>query len=56
MDPRNFHLHKVETEDGSGRLYFSVRWQHHFIWGATAVLVRNLYRYLAAAKMQLSKV
>ncbi|MCQ9616782.1 CoA pyrophosphatase [Paenalcaligenes niemegkensis] len=53
MNPRNFHLHKVSLAGGNSRLYFSVRWQDHFIWGATAVIVRNLYRYLAAAQQQI---
>jgi len=53
MDPNYFCLHQVQTPQGPGRMYFSVRWQKHFIWGATAALVRNLYRYLAAAQQQL---
>lgn len=53
MNPQYFSLHRVRAKEGTGRFYFSVRWKQHFIWGATAVLVRNLYRFLAAAQKQL---
>lgn len=53
LNPKHHHLHEVATEHGAHR-YFSITWHEHFIWGATAVLVRNLYHFLAAAEQQLS--
>ncbi len=50
MDPRLHCLHEVEMPDGSSRQYFSMSWESHFIWGATAALIRNFYHYLAAAQ------
>jgi hypothetical protein len=49
MDPRLHRLHQVCTPGGVSRHYFSITWQSHFIWGATAALIRNLYHQLAAA-------
>lgn len=49
MDPSQYHLHRLQTEWGHGRCYFSVKWQSYFIWGATAILVRNFYHFLAAS-------
>ncbi|CAM5779016.1 CoA pyrophosphatase [Castellaniella caeni] len=49
MDPARHQLHQLQTAWGHGRCYFSMPWQSHFIWGATAILVRNFYRFLAAA-------
>ncbi|MBC7203360.1 MAG: CoA pyrophosphatase [Pusillimonas sp.] len=53
MDPRKHQLHQADLPDGRQRLYFSMPWNHYFIWGATAALVRNFYHYLAAAHKQL---
>jgi 8-oxo-dGTP pyrophosphatase MutT (NUDIX family) len=49
MDPAQHHLHQLQTAWGHGRCYFSVRWQSYFIWGATAILIRNFYHFLAAS-------
>lgn len=49
MDPANHQLHQVIFADGSHREYFSIPWGPYFIWGATAVLMRNVYHHLAAA-------
>jgi 8-oxo-dGTP pyrophosphatase MutT (NUDIX family) len=49
MDPTQHRLHQLQTAWGHGRCYFSVRWQSYFIWGATAILIRNLYYFLAAS-------
>jgi 8-oxo-dGTP pyrophosphatase MutT (NUDIX family) len=49
MDPANHRLHQANLPDGRQRLYFSMPWGPYFIWGATAALVRNFYRYLSAA-------
>ncbi|OWT65782.1 CoA pyrophosphatase [Candidimonas nitroreducens] len=50
MNPGAHRLHKAQLPDGNYRYYFSITWQGHFIWGATAALIRNLYHYLAAAQ------
>lgn len=50
MDPGVHRLHKAQLPDGNYRYYFSITWEGHFIWGATAALIRNLYHYLAAAE------
>jgi 8-oxo-dGTP pyrophosphatase MutT (NUDIX family) len=49
MDPTQHRLHQLQTAWGHGRCYFSVRWQSYFIWGATAILLRNFYYFLAAS-------
>jgi 8-oxo-dGTP pyrophosphatase MutT (NUDIX family) len=56
MDPANHRRHAIEF-DGARREYFSMPWQatgdedaprEYFIWGATAAMLRNLYRFLIA--------
>jgi 8-oxo-dGTP pyrophosphatase MutT (NUDIX family) len=56
MNPANHQRHAVEI-DGATREFFSIPWQgvdangmprRYFIWGATAAMLRNLYRFLAA--------
>jgi 8-oxo-dGTP pyrophosphatase MutT (NUDIX family) len=56
MTPANHRWHEVEF-DGIVRRFMSMPWQgpgsdghsrHFFIWGATAAMLRNLYRMLAA--------
>lgn len=49
MDPTMHVVHQLQSPAGHERYYFSIRWQSYFIWGATAVLIRNLYHYLAAS-------
>ncbi len=55
MDPANHQRHGF-TFEGSQRQFLSMPWQGHaadgtpreyFIWGATAAMLRNLYRFLA---------
>lgn len=53
LDPRGHCLHQATMPDGRQRCYFSISWQSYFIWGATAVLIRNFYHYLAAAELLL---
>ena len=53
MDPRCHRLHQAQLPDGGHRLFFSMSWNSYFIWGATAALIRNFYRYLAAAQATL---
>ena len=57
MNPANHHHHQVEF-DGATRHFMSMPWQgqdlehqprEYFIWGATAAMLRNLYRLLIAA-------
>jgi 8-oxo-dGTP pyrophosphatase MutT (NUDIX family) len=56
MDPAHHHRHAVEVA-GIERQFLSIPWQgvdaqgrprSYFIWGATAAMLRNLYRFLAA--------
>ena len=56
MNPANHQRHAIEI-DGATREFFSIPWQgvdadgtsrRYFIWGATAAMLRNLYRFLAA--------
>ena len=51
MDPANHRRHAFEWE-GVRREWFSMPWQdggkERFIWGATAGMLRNFYRFLIA--------
>lgn len=51
MNPAHHHLHAFEWEGGT-RHWFSMPWTdgetERFIWGATAGMLRNLYRFLSA--------
>jgi 8-oxo-dGTP pyrophosphatase MutT (NUDIX family) len=56
MDPANHQRHAIET-GGVRREFFSLPWpgtdaagkpRRYFIWGATAAMLRNLYRFLSA--------
>ncbi|HEY9064981.1 MAG TPA: CoA pyrophosphatase [Burkholderiaceae bacterium] len=56
MNPANHRRHAVEV-NGVRREFLSIPWdgvdangapRHYFIWGATAAMLRNLYRFLAA--------
>lgn len=56
MDPRYHQLHHLPAKEGhKERYYFSMTWQGHFIWGATAAVIRNFYHHLAAAAQQLGR-
>jgi 8-oxo-dGTP pyrophosphatase MutT (NUDIX family) len=52
MDPANHRRHAVEW-DGLARQFISMPWgedargEPYFVWGATAAMLRNLYRFLA---------
>jgi 8-oxo-dGTP pyrophosphatase MutT (NUDIX family) len=52
MDPVNHRRHTVSAVDGSRRQWYSMPYQdgpdERFVWGATAGMLRNLYRFLAA--------
>jgi len=56
MDPHHHQRHRFEF-DGQARQFLSMPWQgtdasgeprRYFIWGATAAMLRNLYRFLRA--------
>ena len=56
MNPANHRRHAVPVEGGE-RHFLSMPWQgpsatadlrEYFIWGATAAMLRNLYRFLSA--------
>ena len=52
MDPAHHRRHAVEL-DGLSRQFISMPWgqdrrgEPYFVWGATAAMLRNLYRFLA---------
>ncbi|MCE4555146.1 CoA pyrophosphatase [Pelomonas cellulosilytica] len=52
MDPAHHRHHRVEV-DGVERRFLSMPWtgpeRDYFIWGATAAMLRNLYRLLSGA-------
>ena len=51
MNPAHHRHHNFEFA-GVQRRFLSMPWQgperEYFIWGATAAMLRNLYRFLAA--------
>jgi 8-oxo-dGTP pyrophosphatase MutT (NUDIX family) len=55
MDPANHQRHQMQTPAGL-RSFYSMPWEavgadglphRYFIWGATAAMLRNFYRYLS---------
>jgi len=52
MDPANHRHHTVPAPDGTRRQWYSMPYQdgadERFVWGATAGMLRNLYRFLSA--------
>ena len=52
MDPAHHRWHAWTDREGAAREFVSMPWEHDgrefFIWGATAAMLRNLYRLLAA--------
>ncbi|MEJ2894563.1 CoA pyrophosphatase [Bordetella avium] len=48
MDPANHRLYQARLADGRLRRYYAMPWGERFIWGATAGMLRNLYKSLAA--------
>ncbi len=52
MDPANHRRHTAPAPDGTRRQWYSMPYQdgadERFVWGATAGMLRNLYRFLAA--------
>lgn len=47
MDPANHQVRIWESDQG-GRQFYSMPYESHFIWGATAGMLRNLYHLLKA--------
>ena len=51
MDPANHRRHAIEI-GGVRREWFSIPYvdarKERFIWGATAAMLRNFYRFLSA--------
>jgi 8-oxo-dGTP pyrophosphatase MutT (NUDIX family) len=48
MNPQNHRRHVIEITADSRRTFYSIPYQNYFIWGATAAMLRNFYRMLAA--------
>lgn len=57
MNPANHRWHAIDTPDGPRREFLSMPWvgmdaqgqpRRYFVWGATAAMLRNLYRLLLA--------
>ncbi|HYF58065.1 MAG TPA: CoA pyrophosphatase [Burkholderiaceae bacterium] len=53
MDPANHQRRLYRWTDGAERSFFAMPWRRpdgreHFVWGVTAAMLRNLYRFLAA--------
>jgi hypothetical protein len=46
LDARNHERHSREYE-GEQRHYFAIPYRDRYIWGATAGMLVNLYRYLS---------
>ncbi|NEN75196.1 CoA pyrophosphatase [Pelistega sp. NLN82] len=43
LNPDNHYIHEVEIGHNLQRHYFSMTWQNHFIWGITAMIIRQFY-------------
>ena len=53
MDPANHQRRLYRWSDGGERSFFAMPWtgpegDEHFIWGVTAAMIRNLYRFVSA--------
>ena len=52
-DPANHQRRFYEWEDGAQGSFLAMPWRRpdgreHFIWGVTAAMLRNFYRFLSA--------
>jgi 8-oxo-dGTP pyrophosphatase MutT (NUDIX family) len=45
-NPANHRLYQAHLADGRERQYYAMPWHDHFIWGATAAMLRNLYHLI----------
>jgi 8-oxo-dGTP pyrophosphatase MutT (NUDIX family) len=48
MNPQNHRRHGIDISASSKRTFYSMPYLNYFIWGATAAMLRNFYRMLAA--------
>lgn len=49
MDAKNHQRRSVEMPNGAGtRTFYAMPYQQHFIWGATAGMLRNLFHLMSA--------
>jgi hypothetical protein len=54
MDPAHHQRRLYRWDDGVERTFFAMPWRmpdtgrEQFVWGVTAAMLRNLYRFLAA--------
>jgi 8-oxo-dGTP pyrophosphatase MutT (NUDIX family) len=53
MDPINHQRRLYRWNDGAERSFFAMPWtgddgREHFVWGVTAAILRNFYRFMAA--------
>lgn len=49
MDAKNHQRRSLELPNGAGlRTFYAMSYQEHFIWGATAGMLRNLFHLLRA--------
>ena len=48
-NPNNYRLYTVAGPDSTFS-YYGLNWAHHFIWGATASILRNLYQRIRQAR------
>ena len=49
MNPANHERHSRDWQ-GHTRYYYAMPWQGRYIWGATAGMIRNLYRLMYEPK------
>ena len=49
MNPANHQMRRLALDEGE-RVFYAIPYQSHFIWGATAGMLRNFYRFLAAQR------
>ena len=47
LDPANHQRNHVQF-DGRERYYYAIPYRHHYIWGATAGMLMNLYSFLTS--------
>jgi 8-oxo-dGTP pyrophosphatase MutT (NUDIX family) len=52
LDPANHQRHS-RTVEGEMRHFYAMRWCDHYIWGATAGMLMNLYEFLRRAPVSL---
>lgn len=53
MDPSHHQVRLYRWDDGAERSFYAMPWtdadgREHFIWGVTAAMLRNLYRFVSA--------